>query len=189
MSERLSASEFARREGCDEKQVRRGLERGALVRGQDGLIDASLIGSWRKPNRRTLQKAVQGPRATAATDTVMRDGEPPGEAANCILDAPLDLVSLADALRAKEYWNAKLRQLEYEQKAGELIELALAEQAAFDLCRSMPDAWLAWPSKVAPFMAAELDVDIDRLTGLLAEAVYQQLVELSEARADFSADG
>lgn len=60
MSERLSASEFARREGRDEKQVRRALLRGALVRGDDGLIDAALIGSaWRKPNRRTLQRAAR----------------------------------------------------------------------------------------------------------------------------------
>lgn len=105
-----------------------------------------------------------------------------------ILDAPLDLVSFAEALRAKEYWSAKLRQLEYEQRTGQLIELAQAEDTVFELMRAQRDARLAWPVKAAPFIAAELNVDIERLSALLAEAVYQQLLELSEARVDFSGD-
>ncbi|WP_129562589.1 hypothetical protein [Paraburkholderia dokdonensis] len=189
MSERINASEFARREGCDEKQVRRGIERGALVRGNDGLIDAAQIGTaWRKPNRRTLQKAAEGAHTTVATETHPIKDETPKEAASRILDASPDLMPLAEALRVKENYLALLRQLEYEQKAGHLIELSLAQDVVFELIRAQRDSWLAWPVKIAPAIAAELGVDLDHLAALLAEAVYQQLLELSEARADFSGD-
>ena len=188
MSERINASEFARREGCDEKQVRRALERGGLVRGDDGLIDATLIGTtWRKPNRRRLQRGAQESCAPAAIDPLsMLDGETLGEAAARILDASPELLPLAEALRVKENYLALLRQLEYEQKAGHLVELSLAQNVVFDLMRELRDAWLAWPVKIAPAIAAELGVDLDHLTTLLAEAVYQQLLELSGAEADFT---
>lgn len=189
MSERINASEFARREGCDEKQVRRGVERGALVRGDDGLIDAAQVGTaWRRANRRTLQKATQRPHVAAATQSHMRNGETPPDAAVPV-DGALPAMTLAEAICAKETWLARLRELEYEQKAGRLIELELAERAVFDLCRTQRDSWLAWPTKIAPFLAAELGVNADHLTALLAEAVYQQLLDLSEARAEFSGDG
>jgi hypothetical protein len=47
----VNQSEFARLEGCDEKQVRRGLARGALVaREVDGLLDRAQVGcGWRRP--------------------------------------------------------------------------------------------------------------------------------------------
>lgn len=46
----LNNSQFAAAEGCDEKQVRRGLARGTLVARDDGKLDASQVRSgWRKP--------------------------------------------------------------------------------------------------------------------------------------------
>ncbi|MBC8726459.1 hypothetical protein F6X37_34540 [Paraburkholderia sp. 31.1] len=190
MSERLSASEFARREGCDEKQVRRALERGALVRGDDGLIDAALIGSAsRKPNRRTLMKTAPRPERIGDTNAPLRNGGThmePGNAAGQDIDAFPRMLPLAEALRLKEHYAALLRKLEYEQREGSLIELALAEDVVFNLFRAQRDAWLAWPSKVAPFIAAELGVEVDRVATLLGEHVWQQLSELGEPQPDFS---
>lgn len=175
MSECLSVSEFARREHCDEKQVRRALERGMLIRGADGLIDAvQLRSAWRKPNRRTLAKTAQPPAA------------PPKETALHTREPATDLLSLADALRTKENWLAKLRELEYQERSGEVIELALAPNVVFELFRDARDAWLRWPQKVAPFIAAELGSDVDEVAALLGEYVYQQLRELGEPQPDFS---
>ena len=79
-----------------------------------------------------------------------------------------------------------MRTRKYEQREGSLIELAVAEVVVFDVFRAARDAWLAWPSKVAPFIAAELDADVDELAALLSEHVYQQLRQLGEPQPDFT---
>ena len=56
----------------------------------------------------------------------------------------------------------------------------------FDVFRAARDAWLAWPSKVAPFIAAELGIKVDAVAVLLAEYVYHQLRELGEPKPDFT---
>jgi hypothetical protein len=189
MFECLSASEFARREGCDEKQVRRALERGALVRGADGLIDAAQLGStWRRPNRRTLAKSAQQSAATDVAAFGPCDATAPTETTRRTIESATELLSLADALRVKENYLARLRQLEYEEREGRVIELALAQSVVFELFREARDAWLAWPVKVAPFVAVALDADVDKVAALLSEHVYQQLRELGEPQPDFSGD-
>ncbi|MEX3839455.1 hypothetical protein [Paraburkholderia sp. BR10882] len=83
MSERISASEFARRAGCDVKQVRRALARGTLERGADGLIDAAMTGAaWRKANRRTLAKGALAARTDRGERTRQRDRREPGRKRN-----------------------------------------------------------------------------------------------------------
>lgn len=184
MSERISASEFARRAGCDVKQVRRALTRGALERGADGLIDASMIGNaWRRPNRRTLARGALATRTDGANGYGNGTAENP---AGHDIDPLPGMLPIAEALRLKEHYSAMLRKLEYEQREGSLIELALAEAVVFDVFRAARDAWLAWPSKVAPFIAAELGVEADALAVLLGEYVYRQLQELGEPQPDFT---
>jgi hypothetical protein len=95
------------------------------------------------------------------------------------------MLPLPEALRLKEHYAALLRKLEYEQREGSLIELAQAEAVVFDMFRAARDAWLAWPSKVAPFIAAELGVEVDAVAMLLSEYVYRQLRELGEPQPDF----
>ena len=52
--ERISIREFARRDRCDEKLVRRAVTRGFLPKSEDKLLPAFLVGSgWRETNRRT----------------------------------------------------------------------------------------------------------------------------------------
>jgi hypothetical protein len=59
LSEHLTVSEFARRVPCDEKRVRRAVEKGLLHKGADGLLDASQLGvPIRRQNRRTAGRAA-----------------------------------------------------------------------------------------------------------------------------------
>lgn len=56
--EMLSIREFARRDGCDESRVRRGIKTGHLKRLADGKLDAALVGTgWRETNRRNAGRA------------------------------------------------------------------------------------------------------------------------------------
>ncbi|WP_141108025.1 hypothetical protein [Azotobacter beijerinckii] len=56
----IAIREFAKREGRDEKQIRRALEKGLLFRNDAGLLDASQVGGgWRKTNRRGREKEAR----------------------------------------------------------------------------------------------------------------------------------
>lgn len=186
VSERISASEFARRADCDVKQVFRAIERGTLTRGDDRKLDAAQLAlPWRRANRRTTQRGGQvsqdnsGKQGTAASvDEALRLFK---QQAAAVTERVLNGASYADALRIKENYLALLRQLEYSIKSGAVIDLATAEQATFELFRSARDAWLNWPARVAPLVAADLDCDdVDRVAVVLASHVHDQLASLGE---------
>ena len=70
--------------------------------------------------------------------------------------------------------------LQYEKDSGQLIELTAAEEVLFNAFRQQRDAWLNWPSRVAPLMAADLDVPADRMTEVLIEHVHKHISVLGE---------
>ena len=122
-----------------------------------------------------------------AAGNAAREVETPRQAAKRIVDSSPDPHPLADSIARKEHFLALLRELEYEQRSGRLIELALAEEVVFEVFRGARDAWFRWPSKVASFIAAALGVDVDEVTAPLSEHVYEQLRELGEPQPDFAA--
>jgi hypothetical protein len=64
----VSRNAFAKLEGCDEKQVRRGIERGVLTVNSEGKLAVSLVGSgWRKP-RRDSKSAPAAAKSKPASD-------------------------------------------------------------------------------------------------------------------------
>lgn len=63
-------------------------------------------------------------------------------------------------------------------KSGALIPLVHAERALFDAARSSRDAWLNWPARVAPMLAAELGVEPDEVLRLLTPLVRNGHEEL-----------
>ena len=69
---------------------------------------------------------------------------------------------------------------------GELVDAEVAGNVIFMAVREFRDAFLAWPSKVAPLIASDLGVPTERLLHSLDEHVYQQLVDLGEPEPDFS---
>ena len=73
-------------------------------------------------------------------------------------------MSMDEARRVKENYLALLNQLDYEQKAGRLIELTHAERVVFETFRGVRDAWLNWPTRVGPLIAADLGCDAGQVT-------------------------
>ncbi len=132
MSARLSVREFAKRAGCDEKQVRRAVEKGLISKGDDGLLnEADVAGQWRRPNRRGIEKlSASTVRTTRIVRTVdadksrqvptVRTGESAEEAAERIV-ARAGLLDLKAALELKENYLARHQQLSYDLKAGTVV--------------------------------------------------------------------
>lgn len=200
----INKSEFARREGCNEKQVRRAIEKGILVANTDGLLDASLINSgWRKTNRRTMLKvstpelsvtsdtsdkseSVRGVRESFARTDEEVDESAEAAAERLIATGGVKLVDYAEALRLKENYVGLLRKLEFEQKAGNLIELELAQAVFFEVFRDQRNAWLNWPVKFGPEIAADLGIDADKIVPILTTYLHKQIEQLGEPDPQFS---
>jgi hypothetical protein len=170
MADTISIREFARREHVSDTLVHQALKQGRLVRASDGRMDPALIGTpWRGSERNG--------------DAAKPDAKSPAPG---LQSATVKGVTYGEALRLKENWVALLRRLEYEHKAGSLVEVSTAQRVVFDLCREQRDAWLAWPAKVAPFLAVEFSIaDLERLTASLAAHVHAQLADLGEPEARF----
>jgi hypothetical protein len=70
----LTQAQFARAEGCDEKQVRRGLASGKLVARYDGKLDRAQIDSgWRRPRRDSKDADISESRRTNVRPHVRAD--------------------------------------------------------------------------------------------------------------------
>ncbi|WP_242183108.1 hypothetical protein [Sphingomonas sp. CARO-RG-8B-R24-01] len=163
MSARLSVREFAKRAGCDEKQVRRALEKGLISKGDDGLLDAEQVGgAWRKPNRRGVEKlSAQPVRTTANVRTPrrradnsaaapnVRTDETPEEAAERIV-AQAGLLSLKDALELKENYLARHQQLSYDLKAGTVVLIEEVTKTVGAEYAGVRKKLLAIPAERAP---------------------------------------
>lgn len=94
-------------------------------------------------------------------------GDP--EAPNLVLERARLARAQADAQERKN-----------READGELIEMQEAERVFFEVTRAARDAWLNWPSRVSPLMAAALNVPVDPLLAALGEHVHQQLDDLAQ---------
>lgn len=119
-------------------------------------------------------------------DAVRADETLEAAAERMILSGKVPRHDYAEALRRKENYLALLRQLEFEQKSGALVDLSLAERVLFEGARAQRDAWLSWPSKVGPLLAADFGLEADRVTGALTEHVHKHIAQLGEPDVHFT---
>lgn len=207
MSAGISAREFARREGVSDTLVRRAVKQGRLKVSANKLLDPAQLGTaWREGNAKGANPRLEKPVRTGAnpvrTTTPdrselprsdqpelvndVRDGETLESAAErMILSGQVPKYDYAEALRRKENYLALLRQLEFEQKSGALVDLGLAERVLFEGARAQRDAWLSWPSKIGPLLAADFGLEADRVTEALTEHVHKHIAQLGEPDVHF----
>jgi hypothetical protein len=61
-----------------------------------------------------------------------------------------EILTFVYAQRVKETYLAKLRQLDFRRRSGELVERSVAEQLFFSVSRENRDSWLSWPAGSSP---------------------------------------
>lgn len=191
----VTQREFAKLAGCDEKQVRRAIASGKLKPDADGRLDPALVSSgWRRPIRSskavadsadTSKVSAKTVRTESVRAPVVDENDSPTEAAAKLVMAMGATNDLAEAIRIKENFNALLKQLEYEQKSGSLVDLSVARTVLFDCARAARDSWMNWPMRVGPKIAADLGLEADRVTEVLIEHVHRQIADLGEPDAHF----
>lgn len=186
----MNQSDFAKLHGVSRKTVTMWKSRGWLIMSGDD-IDVSASNAQLEKYRKTINR-------TGKDNTVVpikknpiplpskyknadEGGDPSLEsiARELLLENGAEL-SLDEARRVKENYLALLTKLEFQQKDGQLIEMTVAEEVLFNAFRQQRDAWLNWPSRVAPLMAADLGVPADRMTEVLIEHVHKHISVLGE---------
>ncbi|WP_419692230.1 hypothetical protein ACN262_08495 [Burkholderia gladioli] len=193
----MNQSEFAALHGVSRKTVTKWKERGWLVfDGDDVNVDASnkLLKRYRRDGVSGVTQSVTQPSkgnkrksvTQAAKEVTLEAGESAGDAANRILSSGVELLNFDEARCLKENYLGLMAQLEYERKSGSLVELDTATAILFEEFRAQRDAWLNWPTRVGPILAAELGVEADRVVETLTAHVHKQIAQLGEPEANFS---
>jgi hypothetical protein len=166
--ELVTQADYARRRGISREAVRkRTVAAGGPipVHGAKKLIDPTEADA--------LWEATKTPQGAAGAEAAR---EAPG---------PLHGSDLARARAVSVILDVQTKQLALEQRRGQLISRDLAVTKAFSFARMLRDAWLAWPARVGPMLAAELQVEPGVVIVRLEEYVRAHLEELASERVEF----
>lgn len=188
LADLVSIRQFAKLDGCSHTLVQRAISEGRLPISADGKLDPALAGSdWRRKNR----NGNAGGNGNPAVATVAKGGSDldpadlnPEDFIAEVLAGRFKLIG--DAERVKENALAAKNLLAARKEAGDVVDIETAEAVLFEAARSTRDAWINFPARVGPLLAAELGVDADRAVEALTAHVQQQLQDLGEPDPDFS---
>ncbi|HHH1655682.1 TPA: hypothetical protein ACPZS8_001918 [Yersinia enterocolitica] len=177
----MTQIDYAKHAGVDRKTVSRWIKAGKYI-----VLDGDLV------NVEESDKAVATLRDSKDPRTKNASKKRPVKVTAADLDDSTDETikeimlangvewSREEASRVKENYLALLTKLEFEKEDGQLVELTAAEDILFSAFREQRDAWMNWPSRVAPLMAADLDVPADRMTEVLLAYVHKHISGLGE---------
>ena len=149
----ISIRGYARMRGCSEGAVRKAIVAKRITPNADGTIDPERANQeWAKNTfaGKTLHEAtrpvVAQPRAPAHPSA-----GPPAEVTNDPVAAYLR------ARAVSETFKAKIAQMEYEERAGKLLQATKAGEYAMEFSAIVSDALSAWPDRLTPSLAATTD--------------------------------
>ncbi|MFV8985336.1 hypothetical protein [Serratia fonticola] len=178
----MTQVDYAKHAGVDRKTVGRWIKAGKYI-----VLDGELIDVEASDKALATLRDSKDPRTknAAKKKTVNVTGK---SADDDSTEATVKQIMLAtgakmsreEASRVKENYLALLTKLEFEKEDGQLVDLSVAEDVLFKAFRAQRDAWMNWPSRVAPLMAADLDVPADRMTEVLIEHVHKHISGLGE---------
>lgn len=209
----LSLSAYGKTHGASRQAATKWRDKGVLVmKGanvdadkSDGRMRDAGLGRFKKeaeeaqPRRATARRNQRRPAAAtaAAIDEAVTDLEAAGADGEIDLEQLSDFMagllegrfqSKANAAAIKENALALKHLLAAQRDAGLLVELETAESVIFEDRRKARDAWLNWPVRIGPLLAADLGIeDAGPLVEALKRNVHEQLEQLGEPHLDFRA--
>ena len=156
----------------------KGIELEKAKRDYEATIDPAKKAAWearRKAAQGGRPKGSQTPRAAGprlAVDNTAGDGETP------------DLFGgNFNAARARrEYWTAQKAELEYKQRAGELIPRDEVRAKEFAVARKLRDRILAWPARLANWVPPEAMKIITDECDTLVRELQEDAARIAEER-------
>jgi hypothetical protein len=182
----LSIRAYAKARGVSHVAVLKAAKAGRIPLEPDGTIDpAKADVAWQRstdPARtRTKPKPaseklrpVSEAALSSVRETLREQGLPTGSK-----------VTFLEARTVREIAMAHLARQKLQERKGELVDRSRATTLIFRLAREERDAWLNWPARVSPLIAADLGVEAHAVQKLIETHVRGHLAELAEIRAEF----
>lgn len=171
----LSIRAYAAHRGCSKSAVMKAVQSGRITRDEDGKIDPAKADlQWERnsdPGQVEAQKEAQQPAPQAKPKTKTDETAPTASSA----EGPTYIQSRA----IRELYVARLRKMEYEEKAGRLVPLEKVTVRWFNLARQLRDQLLGIPNRIDAILAAENDRF--KVNELLSEELSRVLEEFSKS--------
>lgn len=170
--EEMTQAEYAKHRGVARVSVTRWKYKGLLVFTESGKIDV------RQTDEKLNHKSNKQ-NEDIRKDIIRKEKnvEHPEKLKALLGD---QMMSKHQAETLKENYLAKLRKLEYEKKAGNVVEVEPLKKILFELWRQERDALLNLPSRIGAVIAAELGIDQNRLVILLEKSIHEFLAERAD---------
>jgi hypothetical protein len=173
----LSIRAYARHRGVSHVAVKKAIDSGRITPEADGTLDPQRADAeWAK----NTEAPRAGTRARLVGATVPQEtavGTPAGDAHTAL---PTGGASLLQARTVNEVVKAQTNKVRLAQLKGELVDRAQAIAHVFKLARAEREAWINWPNRITPILAAELGIDEHTLFVALDVAVRVHLEDLGE---------
>lgn len=198
----VSVSAYAATHGATKQAAAKWKSRGALVMSgalvdvaaSDAKMRAAGLGRFkarptgaakRQPKVTSVDAPVVDPVVVGAGEDV--DDEALDRFAENLLQGRFASVVLAS--QVKENALALKHLVAARKGAGAVVETAVAEAVLFEVTRNARNAWLNWPSQIAPLLASDLGLEAEKVLEALTPYVHEHLEQLGEPHADFRASG
>ena len=159
MATGLSLREAAERVGVSNPAIKKARDAGRINRMADGTIDPDSLDKWsatRRAPRGGANRASERkkPLTNQSGGQQESERERVAKAALAAVLAPGGrFPDRASAELARDSYQAHLRQLQYEERAGKLLGVEKVNQAIADCCSKVRTALFAIPSERAPAIA------------------------------------
>lgn len=186
----ITKAAFARMVGVSKQFMGRAIEKripsGCLVRGHNGQVVgvtnvAEAQEAWRASadhskapgyvKERETARAPSVPRPPRAEPPPRPPADPPGGAGDDVEGPPED-VSLVEQTAKEKFWKAKLAELDFRKRSGELVEAKEVEAQLSDLFANCRNKLLGVPSR-----ARQQDPALTRAQILLVEELIREALE------------
>ena len=175
----LSIRAYARHRGVSHVAVKKAIDSGRITPEADGTIEPNRADLEWAQNTVPARKAAPVKAAPAAVESPRARSQEAEAAA-----PPLSTggASLLQARTVNEVVKAQTNKVRLAQLKGELVDRAQAIAHVFKLARAEREAWINWPNRITPILAAELGIDEHTLFVALDVAVRVHLEELGKHR-------
>lgn len=180
----VSVREFARHVGRDQALILRLIKNGVIPRNEDGTIplaeglaafnayDTAPKNKGGRPKKGEEKKVKKAKTKTAPPDTSIENDEKRSEAIS--INAKLRKANLAE-----KTFKAKLRELEYKVKSGELLEKTAVTAEAQWLAEQVKSKLLAIPPRISSMCEGRLAREIEEI---ITDAINSALKELQKCK-------
>lgn len=171
----LSIRGYAAHRGCSKSAVMKAIQDGRITREADGRIDPAKADSQWKRNSDPIQVEAQNTRRPHEQDKPTAKPKREAAADNSSSEGLTYIQSRA----IRELYVARLRKLEYEEKASRLVPVEKITVRWFNLARQLRDQLMTVPNRIDAIVAAE--GDRFKVNQIIAEEITRVLEEFSKS--------